>query len=139
MNKSLFSKTGLFVLVVSSFILFGAACGQASAPQQADAKTQQVAEALTASGAKLYGAWWCSHCQAQKELFSDAFDKLNYVECANPDSTQNTTCKEAGITSYPTWEFGDGTRVSSVLTMDQLIEKGKLKLPDTAGPVPTKS
>merc|ERR1719424_2783140 len=42
-----------------------------------------VAKQLNARGARMFGAWWCSHCADQKEtLGKEAFASLTYVECA---------------------------------------------------------
>ena len=41
-----------------------------------------LAKKLKAAGAKMYGAFWCSHCQEQKAEFGAAAQKdLPYVEC----------------------------------------------------------
>ncbi|HLC36814.1 MAG TPA: putative Ig domain-containing protein, partial [archaeon] len=71
------------------------------------------AECLSENGVKVYGAWWCGHCDAQKELFGDAWSSVNYIECGVPGNTeeQSQICFDAGITAYPTWEFKDGGRV----------------------------
>src|SRR3989338_925551 len=70
-------------------------------------------ECLSENGVKVYGAWWCGHCDAQKELFEDAWSSVNYIECGVPGNTeeQSQICFDAGITAYPTWEFKDGGRV----------------------------
>ena len=48
-----------------------------SSPQAAD-----LAKRLGAAGAKMYGAFWCSHCQEQKAAFGAAAQRdLPYVEC----------------------------------------------------------
>ena len=82
----------------------------------------ELAEYLTAIGAKKYGAFWCPHCYEQKQLFGEkAFAEINYIECAdfNDPRAQSDACREAGITSYPTWEingeFIQGTKVLSEL------------------------
>lgn len=85
-----------------------------------------LAKALTAAGAKMYGAYWCSHCQDQKEEFGDAFRYVTYVECApdkNNPYTQSAACKAANIEGYPTWVFADGTRVESVMSFNELAAK----------------
>jgi len=76
----------------------------------AGATPYQVALArhLASTGAVMYGAYWCPHCQEQKEMFSDAASMLPYVECdpqgsgARPD-----LCQQASVKSFPTWVIGD--------------------------------
>jgi uncharacterized membrane protein/glutaredoxin len=66
-----------------------------------------LAKHLRASGAVMYGAYWCPHCQEQKALFGDAAKDLPYVECdpsgvnARPD-----LCEKAGVKAFPTWVVG---------------------------------
>ena len=66
-----------------------------------------LADHLQQLDAKMYGAYWCPHCQEQKELFGrQAFAIINYVECdPNGKSAQPQRCQAAGITRYPTWEI----------------------------------
>lgn len=75
------------------------------------------------SGAKFYGAWWCPHCAEQKALFGKSAVNLPYIECSNPDRTQNEVCDAAHITGYPTWEFKDGTRASPALSLSDLATR----------------
>ncbi|HOX40996.1 MAG TPA: hypothetical protein PK263_02285 [bacterium] len=64
---------------------------------------EKLAKFLSEKGAVLYGAYWCPHCQEQKELFGQAFKYIDYVECdakgtnSNPDE-----CEAVDIKSYPT-------------------------------------
>ncbi|XFA72612.1 vitamin K epoxide reductase family protein [Thermosynechococcaceae cyanobacterium Okahandja] len=75
-----------------------------------------LARHLTQTGAVMYGAYWCSHCHDQKELFGkQAVRELTYVECdANGANPQVERCRAKGIQGYPTWEINDqlysGTR-----------------------------
>lgn len=64
----------------------------------------RLADYLTDTGAKMYGAYWCPHCAAQKEAFGGAADRLPYVEC-DPQglSPQPELCAQMGIDVYPTW------------------------------------
>src|ERR1700756_4791741 len=39
------------------------------------------ARCISAKGAKMYGAFWCPHCEEQKEQFGSSFQYVNYVEC----------------------------------------------------------
>ena len=45
----------------------------------------EFAQCLKNKGATFYGAFWCSHCQSQKELFGRSAKLLPYVECSNPN------------------------------------------------------
>jgi len=84
-----------------------------------------LAMCLKEKGVIFYGAFWCPHCKEQKVLFGAKSAKLlPYVECSTPDSKgQLQVCKDAGIQSYPTWQFADGTRDTQVLTPAILAEK----------------
>ena len=91
------------------------------------------AQCLTDKGAKMYGAYWCPHCQDQKEQFGDSFGKVTYIECATPGNPNVMTkeCKDAGIEGYPTWVFSDGSRVSGQQTFETLSQKSGCPLPGT--------
>ena len=84
-----------------------------------------LAAALSDSGARFYGASWCPHCNEQKAMFGLSADRLPYVECS-PGGRQapaSRTCTAAGVRSYPTWVFGDGERVVSVLSPSELANR----------------
>jgi hypothetical protein len=79
---------------------------------------ESLAKCLTDSGAELYGAYWCPHCQQQKDLFGDAAEFLPYVECTE----EQEKCASAGIQGYPTWKFADGTDAVGGQTLSKLAE-----------------
>ncbi len=84
-------------------------------------KYDDFAQCLTDKGTKMYGAYWCPHCLSQKALFGSSWDKVNYVECATPGSSQQKeVCNTAGIKSYPTWVFSDGKSIQGELSLEQL-------------------
>ena len=88
------------------------------------------AQCLKAKGTKMYGAWWCPHCEDQKQMFGYAFQYVPYVECSpEGQRTMNDTCKQAGIKGYPTWQFADGSRVEGPQPLDVLGQKTGCKLP----------
>ncbi|KAK3029141.1 hypothetical protein RJ639_039696 [Escallonia herrerae] len=70
--------------------------------------TLSLAKHLRSIGAKMYGAFWCSHCLEQKQMFGHEASKLlDYVECF-PDGYKNGTkiakaCAGVGIEGFPTW------------------------------------
>lgn len=103
--------------VLGSLILIGAGIWMYShwtstPPTQGETgDLEALATCLKEKGAKFYGAFWCPHCQEQKKEFGSAAKLLPYTECAklNGDG-QADDCKEANITSYPTWVFPNGER-----------------------------
>ncbi|MES2213773.1 MAG: thioredoxin domain-containing protein [Patescibacteria group bacterium] len=98
--------------------------------RQVVSKYDGFATCLKDKGVTFYGAFWCPHCQAQKALFGSAQKLLPYVECSNPDgNSQNETCNTAKITSYPTWEFPNGERLTGEQTFETLAEKSSCELP----------
>ena len=79
------------------------------------------ARCLSEKDFKFYGAYWCSHCIQQKELFGSSADKLPYIECSLPKNAgQTAVCTAAGITSYPTWVLPSGKRLSGTLSLQEL-------------------
>lgn len=100
-------------------------------PTTEDPLARALAEHLTQKGVRFYGAQWCPHCAAQKDLFGLAAKRLPYVECS-PEGGQGSpvspVCKEMDIKSYPTWII-DGKRYEAVLTMTQLADMTGFKAP----------
>lgn len=76
---------------------------------------------LEEKGARFYGAYWCPHCQEQKELFGASADRLPYVECTpqGRNGPVNVACVTRDIADYPTWII-DGRKYTGVLTPDRL-------------------
>jgi len=63
-----------------------------------------LARHLTAVGAACYTAWWCPHCQDQREQFgSEAVLLAPFVQCSTEKRKQKPECKDKGIDGYPTW------------------------------------
>lgn len=89
------------------------------------------AKCITDSGAKMYGAYWCSHCKSQKEDFESSWQYIDYTECASAGGGQKQECADANITGYPTWEFGDGERVPGRLSFEELSNQTGCELPQT--------
>lgn len=87
------------------------------------------AKCIDDSGAKFYGASWCSFCNDQKDLFGSSERYLPYVECSTPSNSVNPICRNENIEGYPTWIFGDGTRDSGMQSLEDLAEKTNCELP----------
>lgn len=121
-KKGIWLTLGMVVLIVgaiSAFALF-ATKEKVVEPGKYDA----LAMCMTEKGTKMYGAYWCVHCANQKKAFGTSFDKVKYIECSLPGGQgQTQECQAAGIEGYPTWEFGDGTRMSGEVAVETLAEK----------------
>jgi uncharacterized membrane protein len=92
-------------------------------PASEDPTIRALAIHLTRSGAKMYGASWCPHCQQQKEIFGASAGRLPYIECSpgGRNVPQASECQAERIESYPTWII-NGKRIENVLTVAQLTE-----------------
>ncbi len=87
--------------IKSSLIISLLLAGCSSLPRSNEA---QLADHLSSTGAKMYGAYWCPHCAIQKKYFRGAASRLPYVECdANGLNAEVALCQAAGIDAYPTW------------------------------------
>ena len=119
-------KKLLLIITTLVVVLFLASCTATSTNTTGSTDTTQTAEqaaaalslaqCLTDSGAKFYGAYWCPHCIEQKEQFGAAISSVPYIECED-DPNQ---CAAAGITGYPTWIFADGTVVQGAQSFEAL-------------------
>ena len=90
------------------------------------------AQCLKDRGVKMYGAWWCPHCQDQKSKFGASFKLVDYTECGVQGDTSARTqvCKDAEIKHYPTWQFPPtGERVERVFELEELSERSSCPLP----------
>jgi|SRR3989344_772274 len=113
---------GLICLVIIGFFIFWKL---ENIKQQ---KLDALAQCIEKSGAKFYGAFWCSHCRAQKKLFTTLFGSavqyLPYIECSTPDTNgQLEVCNKAGIKAYPTWKFSEKSSEEGAMTLEELSQK----------------
>lgn len=113
---------GLAILVF--LLLIGAAVYKNNAPS----KYTEFAQCLTDKGVKMYGAYWCSNCDAQKEEFGSSFRKIDYIECSSRGSQTFDLCPD--ITGTPTWEGPDGARLVGARTLPELSETYGCALPE---------
>ncbi|KAJ1634095.1 hypothetical protein T492DRAFT_976433 [Pavlovales sp. CCMP2436] len=68
----------------------------------------RLSQRLGAQQARMFGAYWCSHCLDQKEAIGkEAMSHLPYVECAKDGAdSQFPLCRQLDVPGYPTWEIG---------------------------------
>ena len=78
---------------------------------------EALAKCLTAKGVMMYGSKYCGHCTAQKETFGEAFQYINYIECA-----ESSACSDAGISAVPTWVDAQGNKYSGNKKLSDLAQ-----------------
>ncbi len=123
--------TSTHYLIVGCVVLFGALIGWQYYTNAQPGRYDDLAACIEESGATFFGAFWCPHCNEQKQLFGRSADLLPYTECSMPDGqTQTQICIDEEIKSYPTWEFADGTRLSGTQQLATLAEKTGCELPE---------
>ena len=82
----------------------------------------RLAKHLRDNGMVLYGSSQSYETKEQKELFGDAVDNIDYVDCdvatnsSNPDE-----CIGKNITIYPTWTY-KGERFETIETLSELAK-----------------
>jgi uncharacterized membrane protein/glutaredoxin len=115
-----------FVIVLALHLHYAGYLGKAPGPE--DPWIRGLAEHLTRTNAKFYGASWCPHCTDQKKLFGSSERRLPYVECASagPGSKQTAVCNEVGIKTYPTWVI-NGQRYTGTQNLDALAQYSNYK------------
>ena len=114
----------VIVIIVVAYVM-------AIKPAAADDKYDGFAQCLSGNNVTMYGAWWCSHCKAQKEAFGKSFQYINYVECSTPDgNAMLKICQDIGIEGYPTWEFSNGERKEGFVPLEELAFAGNCTLPN---------
>ena len=89
----------------------------------------QFAKDLSDAGIRFFGAAWCQFCTTQKELFEDGAQFLDFIEVTNPDRSLNEIGIEEGIQSFPTWDFGNGIREISLLSLEQISQISGIDIP----------
>lgn len=120
------------IIFTVSFVVLGImiAVGLSVFSGKGSGKYDTLAQCITDSGTKFYGAFWCPHCADQKRVFGRSAKLLPYIECSNPDRTQNQLCIDQKIEGYPTWEFPDGSRITEVFKPEKLAEITKCSTPE---------
>ncbi len=95
------------------------------------------ANLLRTNGVTLYGAAWDATTTAQRQLFGDGSQFLNFVEVTNPNRTFNTTATANSITTTsPTWIFSDGSRLTGTQSLEALSLQLSLAVPTIPDAIP---
>ena len=121
-------KKQIFQIGLISLLFLISSCSGGSSYDSEN--LNEFAQCITENGAKMYGAYWCSYCNSQKNMFDNSWEYIDYIECSLPNQGGQTQhCIEQGITGYPTWEFEDGTRLSGALSFGDLASKTGCQTP----------
>lgn len=112
----------IFWLIIIALIVAGLGAVVFIKPAQS-ANLDSFAQCIKDKQVIFYGAFWCPHCQRTKAMFGSAVKYLPYVECSTPDGQgQTQVCKDADVSSYPTWVRLDGKRITGEQTLQALSE-----------------
>ncbi len=109
---------GIVTLVVSWFVF------RSGVRTEVASALDGFAQCLTEKGFTMYGAYWCPHCQNEKEAFGDSFKYVNYVECTENPSA----CTSAGVKGFPTWITADGRIFEGEMGIEGLAEASRCSL-----------
>ena len=115
---------GFFILILILITVIYAANRGATNPGEYDAFAQCIVD----SGAKMYSAWWCGHCQEQKKDFGNSFKIIEanggHVECSPGGSKViSDFCKSQGVTGTPSWILKNGTLLRGRQNLFVLAQK----------------
>ena len=88
---------------------------------QTEEQKISLAKCLREKNVKMYGAYWCPHCNNQKKMFGNSFSYIRYVECDRSDKEGRKECLEKGIEGYPTWGI-DNNLYPGEKSFDELAE-----------------
>jgi uncharacterized membrane protein len=116
---------GIFAVVVLH-LHYAGILGQPA--REETPRLRALAEHLAKTEAKFYGAFWCGHCQDQKELFGPSAHRLPYIECtpAGQRGPMAAECLAVNIKSFPTWII-NGRRYEGTLTSTELADYSGFK------------
>ena len=116
-------------VVIALLILAAFAAAYFLGMRKRTSRLDGFAQCLAARKVKMYGLFWCPHCEEQKELFGSSFQYVPYVECGIKGTHQEEpVCKAAGVKNFPTWQFAF-ERHEGVLSLPDLAEKAGCSLP----------
>jgi len=91
--------------------------------EKSSKKAMALASDLKSLDAKMFGAFWCSHCIDQKQsLGYEAMQTVPYVECDREGyNNKRDICLEREVPGYPTWEI-NGELFPGEKSLDELRE-----------------
>ena len=117
------------MIVIAALILAAGALAVYLWKRPRVSRLDGFAKCLAARQVKMYGLYWCTHCEEQKEMFGSAFQYVPYIECGTKGvRAEQPNCVQAGVKNFPTWQFAT-ERHEGVLRLESLSEKIGCSLP----------
>lgn len=102
-------------------------------PPRHDPRLEALALHLRETGARYYGASWCTACIEQARRFGSAAAQLPYIECA-PQGRNGPiapACVAAGVETFPTWVIRGQTH-NGLIEPRELARLSRFRWDDTA-------
>lgn len=84
-----------------------------------------LAQCLSVKGIKIYGASPCAQCEAQKQLFGEAWKYVDYIDCSDEQGVPipKPQCRGMHLRTLPTWVFpNNNVRLESEVPLEKLEE-----------------
>lgn len=91
------------------------------------------AKLLRDSGIILFGADWHPDTTAQRALFQDGAQFLDFREVTNANRSLNALGTAETITTFPTWQF-QGQRRTGILTLAEISSISGITIPTSSNP-----
>ena len=114
----------MFIISIVVF-LFGGVILMSVVGKPKPGQYDDFAKCIAEKKLTMYGAYWCSHCKAEKARFGDSFQYVPYVEC----TIETKTCLDKGVNSYPTWIAADGAKYEGEQGLEKLAQISSCSLP----------
>ena len=115
-------SSALWLTLFAVIVLVGVV-GIASLNKRTPTELDGFAQCLTDQGVKLYSASWCPNCANQKAMFGNAIRFIDEKECSTAQGRDLALCQADNVTSVPTWEFADGSRLTGTQNLETLSER----------------
>lgn len=110
---------GLFgvIIIYAMVVAMGGGTG-GDYQEDPDFDYDGLSQCILDNEAIFYGTNWCEFCQRQKRILGPTYEEHGdefFVDC----DANSEECRQAGVTSYPTWVIGD-QRLTGVQELETL-------------------
>lgn len=121
-------ETTYLIIVITVAIIGGIIFyfyGKASVKFMEASKKEDLAICLSESNVKVYCSLDCVACERQKEIFGDAFSRLDWIECSSGENWSEE-CITADINDVPTWSFPKDLEIkNNLLSCSECVKESE--------------